>query len=195
MVDGGYTSYNIGVTGDGGVLSLALDTAVTFADIAGNAGDSFTTGVTDVTGEMVIDTVHPTVTSIERVPESDTGLPGGDTNADVLVYRVNMSQAIDGATIDGGDFEITARDLNGDAVIIDDATLTVRSGAAADAAVVTAGEHTEVYVHVQSATLAGLDGDAKLVMASADPVAVEQNLYSSDNTENGNVNWRHRDLW
>ena len=51
-----------------------------------------------------------------------------------------------------------------------------------DAAVVTAGEHTEVYVHVQSATLAGLDGDAKLVMASADPVAVEQNLYSSDNT-------------
>ena len=48
---------------------------------------------------------------------------------------------------------------------------------------------TEVYVHVQSATLAGLDGDAKLVMASADPVAVEQNLYSSDNTENGNVNW------
>ena len=66
--DGGYTSYNIGVTGDGeGVLSLALDTAVTFADIAGNAGDSFTTGVTDVTGEMVIDTVHPTVTSIERL--------------------------------------------------------------------------------------------------------------------------------
>ena len=74
-----------------GVLSLALDTAVTFADIAGNAGDSFTTGVTDVTGEMVIDTVHLTVTSIERVPESDTGLPGGDTNADVLVCGHEVS--------------------------------------------------------------------------------------------------------
>ncbi|MCH1602638.1 MAG: hypothetical protein L7S57_07315, partial [Luminiphilus sp.] len=190
MVDGGYTTYNIGVTGSGeGVLSLALNTAVTFADIAGNAGDSFTAGVTDVTGELAIDTVHPTVTGIERVPESDTGLPGGDTNADVLVYKVGLSQAIDGSTIDGGDFEITARDLGGALVAIDDATLTVRSGAAADAAVVNGGEHAEVYVHVQSATLAGLDGDAKLVLASADPVPVEQNLYSSDNTENGNVNW------
>ena len=61
--------------------------------------------MTDVTGEVAIDTVHPTVTSIERVSESDTGLPGGDTNADVLVYKVNLSQAIDGSTIDGGDFE------------------------------------------------------------------------------------------
>ena len=114
--------------------------------------------MTDVTGQVEIDTVHPTVTSIVRVPESDTGLPGGDTNADVLVYRVNMSQAIDGSTIDGGDFGIYARDLNNSPITIDDATLTVRSGAAADAAVVTAGEHTEVYVHVQSVTLAGLDG-------------------------------------
>ena len=190
MIDGGYTAYNIGVTGSGeGVLSLALNTAVTFADIAGNAGDSFTAGVTDLTGELSIDTVHPTVTGIERVPESDTGLPGGETNADVLVYKVSLSQAIDGSTIDGGDFEIAARDLGGALVAIDDATLTVRSGAAADAAVVSGGEHDEVYVHVQSATLASLDGDAKLVLASADPVPVEQNLYSSDNTENGNVNW------
>ena len=187
MVDGGYTSYNIGVTGSGeGVLSLALDTAVTFADIAGNAGDSFTAGVTDVTGEVSIDTIHPTVTSIERVPESDTGLPGGDTNADVLVYKVNLSQAIDGSTIDGGDFEVYARGLDNAPVAIDDATLTVRSGAAADAAVVTGGEHTEVYVHVQSATLAGLDGTAELRFASVDPVPVEQSLYSS---EDGAVNW------
>ena len=96
-----------------------------------------------------------------------------------------MSQAIDGATIDGGDFEITARDLNGDAVIIDDATLTVkvwRCGKICYGLLVS----TQRYIHVQSATLAGLDGDAKLVMASADPVAVEQSLYSS---ENDYCNW------
>ena len=84
---------------------------------------------------------------------------------------------------------IYARGLGGAPVAVDDATLTVRSGAAADAAVVTGGEHTEVYIHVQSSTLAGLDGTAELRFASVDPVNIDQNLYSSDNTENGSVNW------
>ena len=76
LVDGGYTSYEVTVTGSGeGTVSLALDVAASFADVAGNIGSGFTAGETDTDGQIVIDTIHLTVDSIERVSVSDSGTP------------------------------------------------------------------------------------------------------------------------
>ena len=130
MVDGGYTSYNIGVTsrvargggpGHGGNVCG-------YRGQCGRQLHGWRDRCDRRGSRSIRSTRRSPVSSVSL--ESDTGTPGGDTNADVLVYKVNMSQAIDGSTIDGGDFGIYARGLDNAPVTIDDATLTVRSGAA-----------------------------------------------------------------
>ena len=162
--DGFATSFEVTVTTAGeGVLTLAMAAGAQFTDLAGNVDGSGSL----VSGDAAVDTVHPQVTGIERVTLSDTGSSDTDgvTNADSLVFEVSMSQPIDGATIDGTDFVIHAHDEHGAEVIISDAVLTVMDGPSGAATQVTAGEHGTLYVHVQSAAFAELNGEVALDLA------------------------------
>jgi hypothetical protein len=114
-VDGGYTVFDVTVTGAAGdagtVLSLALKAGASFTDVAGNLGGSYSAGAHQV-GDKAVDTVHPAVSSIERVDtaSSDTGASAtdGHTNADTVIFKVTFSENVDVTTLQPTDFELQA---------------------------------------------------------------------------------------